>query len=110
MAKGSVAKDNVEKMLAKAFGSDFIGTVDKKIYVWADDGGEKVQIAMSLTCPKVFVDTGAVPVADETKKGDGLYFDEEVVTPVAAATEATRKQISPEEKARIEDIMRKLGL
>ena len=51
MAKGAVAKTNVINKIAMAFGNDFIGEVDKKVYVWADDGGEKVQIALALTCP-----------------------------------------------------------
>ena len=38
MAKGAVAKENVTKILAEAFGSNFIGEYDKKIYVWANDG------------------------------------------------------------------------
>jgi hypothetical protein len=42
MAKGSVAKINVIDKIRAAFGSDFIGEYDKKIYVWAEDGGEKV--------------------------------------------------------------------
>ena len=31
--KGSVAKVNVQNKIALAFGSDYIGEVDKKIYV-----------------------------------------------------------------------------
>ena len=52
MAKGQIAKENVEKKIATAFGEDYIGNFDKKLYVWANDGGERVQIALSLTCPK----------------------------------------------------------
>ena len=37
-AKGTTAKINVQNKIALAFGSDYIGEVDKKIYVWADDG------------------------------------------------------------------------
>lgn len=33
MAKGSIAKEVITKKLKEAFGSDFIGEVDKKIYV-----------------------------------------------------------------------------
>lgn len=52
MARGANAKVNVENKIREAFGNDFAGMQDKKLYVWADDGGEKVQIAISLTCPK----------------------------------------------------------
>jgi hypothetical protein len=53
MARGSIAKTVVEEKIKAAFGSDFVGISDKKLYVQADDGGEKVQIAISLTCPKI---------------------------------------------------------
>ena len=52
MAKGNTAKQNVENTIREAFGQNFIGVQDKKLYVWADDGGEKVQVALTLTCPK----------------------------------------------------------
>ena len=55
--RGTLAKDNVISIIQKAFGSDFVGVVDKKIIVWADDGNERVQIALSLTCPKSVVGT-----------------------------------------------------
>jgi hypothetical protein len=40
MAKGTLAKQNVTDKIRSAFGADFIGEYDKKIYVWANDGGE----------------------------------------------------------------------
>ena len=55
--RGTLAKDNVISIIQKAFGSDFVGVVDKKVIVWADDGNERVQIALSLTCPKSVVGT-----------------------------------------------------
>ena len=35
MARGSIAKEVIVKKLKDAFGADFIGEVDKKIYIWA---------------------------------------------------------------------------
>lgn len=55
MARGATAKTAVTEKIATAFGADYIGEFDKKIYVWADDGGERVQIAISMTCPKTFI-------------------------------------------------------
>lgn len=52
-ARGTIAKQIVEDKIRAAFGTDFIGVADKKLYVQADENGEKVQIALSLTCPKV---------------------------------------------------------
>lgn len=53
--KGNIAKAAVENKIKEVFGADYIGVFDKKLYVWADDGGERVQIALTMTCPKTFV-------------------------------------------------------
>lgn len=42
MARGAIAKEEVIRKIADAFGESFIGEVDKKIYLWANDGGERV--------------------------------------------------------------------
>ena len=55
MAKGTIGKQNVINKIKAAFGADFIGEYDKKIYVWTQENGERIQIALSLTCPKVQV-------------------------------------------------------
>ena len=60
MAKrGEGAKNNVVKKIQEAFGEDFIGIRDKKIYVNAIDspGNEKLQIAITFTLPKTVVET-----------------------------------------------------
>ena len=38
-ARGTIAKEKVERKIAEVFGEDFIGLYDKKLYVWANDGG-----------------------------------------------------------------------
>ena len=92
MAKGANAKLAVINKLAEAFGSDYIGEYDKKQYVWANDGVEKVQIAISLTCPKVGIDGGAAITT-----AGGRDFSEPA-------------QISEKEQQDILDLMKKLGL
>lgn len=60
MAKrGEGAKNNVVKKIQEAFGEDFVGIKDKKIYVNAIDSpnNEKLQIAITLTLPKAAVET-----------------------------------------------------
>ena len=54
MAKGAAAKAAVEDKLRAAFGKDFVGVdpSSKKIYVQAEEDGEMVQIAITMTCPK----------------------------------------------------------
>lgn len=51
--KGATAKTVVIEKLKQIFDNDFVAVNDGKVYVMADDGTEKVQICISMTCPKV---------------------------------------------------------
>ena len=93
-AKGSVAKVKVEERIREAFGTDYVGCFDKKLYVWADDGGERVQICISMTCPKTPVGEGT---AVSQTKADVLQTQETF-------------EVTPQEEKTIEDLMKKLGL
>ena len=104
MAKGAVAKQAVINRIAEAFGTDFIGEVDKKVYVWATENGERVQIAMALTCPKTPVEP---PDADG---GDWNFEDAPAATGTVAAPVKTAAEISEAEKKNIADLMSRLGL
>ena len=104
MARGTIAKQNVINKLALTFGNDFIGEVDKKIYVWADDGGERVQIAIAMTCPKVQIDT---PDVTDTKAMDHDWSSDTVITKIDPAIKA---EVTKEEAQRIADMMAKFGL
>lgn len=100
MAKGTNAKANVVNKLKTAFGSDYIGEFDKKYFIWADDGGEKVQIAISLTCPKV--NRGI----EETGE-DVLNFEDAAG---AAPTGFKPAEITKEEEETLAELMAKFGL
>ena len=104
MAKGTTAKINVVKTLQKAFGADYIGEGDKKYYVWADDGGERVQIAISLTCPKIYLEVEDSAPAPSFPN-EGIDFEAS-----APPQEAPPLVITPEEDAKLEELMKKLGL
>lgn len=104
MVKGAVAKQVVTNKIADTFGADYIGEVDKKLYVWADENGEKVQIAIALTCPKVQVETGAAPTT-VVESGGGFDWDAAIVKPTAPLQE-----ISVDEQKNIADLMAQLGL
>lgn len=96
MARGAIAKENVVKVLAEAFGKDWIGESDKKYYVWANDGGERVQIAIALTCPKNPVGAAVSPTSNE------IDF--------TAAPEKSVMEITPDEQAMIDKLKAELGL
>ena len=106
MAKGSVAKENVIKQLAAAFGDKFIGEYDKKIYVWTQENGERVQVAISLTCPKTPIDVSGTPIPNFS---GGIDF-EDVGAAVAAPTAFVPAEITEEETKNIQDLMARLGL
>jgi hypothetical protein len=120
--KGTVAKAKIIETIKKALGADFIGEIDKKVYVWADDGGERIQVALSLTCPKVPIDLDMMPSAETAKAAPAEFTwnavaEKEIcawgIKPAAftepkAFTPPAEK--SKEERDRIEALMVRLGL
>ena len=102
MAKGNIAKENIVKVLERAFGDDYIGEFDKKYYVWADDGGNRIQISIALTCPKVYRGV------EETTSTE-MNFDDDAES---AAEEKSFKpaDISKEEQDTLAQLMERLGL
>lgn len=101
MAKGQEAKNNVAKRIQMAFGSDFIGEFDKKIYVWSNEAGERVQVALAMTCPKVPV--GAI------NQSTSLDFEDTTVTS-AAPTVFEPAEFTQKERQTVESLMSALGL
>lgn len=95
MAKGALAKEQINARIQAAFGEDYIGVFDKKIYVWGDDGGEKVQIAIAMTCPKTEVAVGQPQNTTEPAS----------VMPVTLNSAVTPE----EEQAALEALYEKLG-
>ena len=105
MAKGSIAKQVVADKIKAAFGQDWIGEDDKKYYVWAVENGERVQIAISMTCPKVQVEIAA----PTTAAGDFNFEDDAPAAPVVA-TGFAPAEITDEERNNIVEMMKALGL
>lgn len=117
-AKGAQAKLDVIAKIQEAFGDNFIGEVDKKIYVWANDGGEMVQIAIAMTCPKVPVESNSAiviegktpnptnkPVLQCKVDTDGNITDHTGVKGVIPQFE-----ISDEESSKVADLLAELGI
>lgn len=88
--RGSIAKKEVEKKLAEAFGKDYLGEVNKKYYVQVPENNEMVQIAITLTCPKENLDFGSQDAA------------------MPAATQ--NPQFTEKERENIAELMRRVGL
>lgn len=105
MAKGTIGKQQVADKIKAAFGQDWIGEYDKKYYVWATENGERIQIAISMTCPKVQVEIAA----PTTATGDFNFEDDAPAAPIVA-TGFAPAEITDEERARVNDMMARLGL
>lgn len=117
MAKGAIAKSEVERKIVLAFGDDFIGIDDKqRVRVWADDGGSRVQVAIGFTCPKdeLSAAPAATPIA-KTKAADTPPWEEsddgfDFSDPAPAPTVAETNELTDEEKMRIAELAARLGL
>lgn len=104
-AKGTEAKEKVVQKIKDAFGSDYIGCYSNKHYVWVKENGEKIQIAIALTCPKNPV--GTVDITSAFSDG----FDFENTAPaVVAPTSFEPAEITEEEQANIAALLERLGL
>ena len=99
MAKGQESKDNVKKKIIEAFGADYAGEYDKKLYVWTTENGVRSQVCLTMTCPKVFRGV-------EETTPTALNFDNDGDFPTSAAA----TEISAEEKETLAQLMERLGL
>ena len=103
MAKGSIAKVKIAEKIKNLYGADYVGESGGKYYVYENDGGEKVQIAISLTCPKNPIGT----VDMSSAFSGGLDFEAE---PVVVQTKFEPAEITQEEKDTLAEMMARLGL
>lgn len=102
MARGSEAKQKVANKLAEAFGKDWIGEFEKKYFVWAEENGERVQIAISLTCPKN-------PVGQVSSNSMELNFENMGETK-ASPVNFQPAEITEDERENVRKLMERLGL
>lgn len=102
MARGNLAKEQVNKIIEKAFGPDYITIDGSKIYVWAQDGNERVQIALTMTCPKTPIETGNSNHSNEPENVFDNYG--------AAKAPAPANDMTQQEQETIRALMERLGL
>ena len=98
--KGQIAKDNVINKIAAAFGKDYVGLVDKKVYVWSEEDGEKVQVCLSLTCPKNPVGVGG--------EENGMNFGTSTISTTPDVYNPA--EISDKEMENVRNLIKELGL
>ena len=103
MPKGAVAKSKIAEKIKNLYGADYVGEAGGKYYIYENDGGEKVQIAISLTCPKNPIGT----VDMSSAFGGGLDFEAE---PVVVQTKFEPAEITEQEVENLAAMMARLGL
>jgi hypothetical protein len=74
-AKGTEAKAFAVQKIKEAFGANFVGEYDKKLYIECPEAGGMVQVAISLTCPKIPVAFASSSAAIPTTKDGGMDFE-----------------------------------
>ena len=103
MAKGALAKEALIKRFATAVGNDYCGELDKKYYFWSVENGERVQIAVSMTCPKTLIEF-------QGHGGDLNFDDDDGGSGGATAPAASPMTMSEDEAATLERLMKELDL
>lgn len=104
--KGSIAKAHVAEVMAKAFGADWVGEYNGKYYIWANDGNQRVQIAIALTCPKTMVN-----IVDSTSQGGDFDWSSSAIpSGNAVATAINTTEITDEEKQNIQRLKEAFNL
>lgn len=101
--RGDLAKQSAIATIQAAFGDDFVGLIDKKLYVNVKDGpnGEVVQLSIALTMPKTPVSASAVPVTAPATDGNVAAWESKPTTPT---------ELSAEDKAKVADLCARLGI
>ena len=80
----------------------YLGEYDKKYYVYGVENGEKVQIAIAMTCPKIPVGN----VVEEKKEA----FDWSDSGNESAPSTFKPVEIADDEREKVAELMKKLGL
>ena len=93
--KGDTARAVVYDKIKEAFGENFVDIVDKKIYVTANEQGEDIQFAITVTMPKT-------PVNKASKENNEINFE--------TSTSKPKVEISDKEKEDIRKLMEELNL
>lgn len=100
--RGDLAKQSAIATIQEAFGENFVGLVDKKLYINVKDGpnGEVVQLAIALTMPKTPVTADAVPVAAPKVDANAAW----------ESKPSTPTKLSADDEKKVADLCARLGI
>lgn len=98
--RGDAAKAAAINTILNTFEGSFL--LDKKIYINIKDGpnGEMVQLSIALTMPKTPVSASETSVVTSAKDENTAAWE----------TPSTPTELSAEDKTKVEELCRKLGI
>lgn len=102
MAKGQESKSIITKKILDTFSGSFLYNDGKEIRIPLIEGGEEIQIKVTLTCAKENVTVGA----DSAMPGDFPAPKTQAPTPIS--TEPVK--VTDAEKANVAQLLASLGL
>lgn len=106
-ARGSQAKAEISKKIIECFGQENVIESGGKLYITTRENGEILQIAISLTCPKVMVGVEASTTPKSSFSGGAFEsFGAATVEPEPFKP----AEISNEERATVMELMKRLNL
>lgn len=105
MAKNnSEAKEKLINKIIAALGDSYLGIYDKKYYFISEGNGEKVQVAISLSCPNV-----PIEFSNTVSTNNRIDF-ESAPTLIQSAATPSAVEITEQEQKNIADLLKSLGL
>lgn len=95
-AKGTLAKKVLIDKVIAALSEEYVGTADNKYYFAIPENGSKVQVAISMTCPKTELSSDGKKVA--AGKEEGINFDAFMNPPTPIGNTTAREYVEPQEE------------
>ena len=95
--RGTLAKQLLINKIIAALPDEYVGTADNKYYFSLPENGGKVQVCLSMTCPKTELDPKS---GVKVKADDGIDFSAFAETPIKPIGSTKTAPIQPEEEER----------
>lgn len=97
-ARGTIAKESIKNTLIETFGDKYLGEMGGKLYILEEENGQKVQIAIALTCPKIGIELDESPQSDEPFPTNFSLY------------KALEVEMTKAEEETVQDLIKKLNL
>ena len=94
--RGTLAKQVLINKIIGALSEEYVGTADNKYYFAIPENGQKVQVCISMTCPKV--ELSADGTKKDPKNDKGIDFDKFLADAPPKPIVNTKARVEPQEE------------